>query len=182
MYHRLRAPALQPAAATLEFATGETAMRFVDQLITVIKYIALIGILAHVLGEALPRKWFHWDRFPYRAFPWEAGGRIYETMGIRRWKDRLPDKSKHTKKTFTKQIKGHDNPDGLIRFLQETCVAEFVHWCLLLLSFPLYSYVPTPFGAAVTVLYALSNVPFICIQRYNRPRLLRLLNRRLNPQ
>ena len=31
-------------------------MRFVDQLITAIKYIALIGILAHVLGEALPRK------------------------------------------------------------------------------------------------------------------------------
>lgn len=46
-------------------------MRFVDQLITAIKYIALIGILAHVLGEALPRKWFHWDRFPYRTFPWE---------------------------------------------------------------------------------------------------------------
>ena len=109
-------------------------MRFVDQLITAIKYIALIGILAHVLGEALPRKWFLWDRFPYRTF------------------------------------------------LQETCVAEFVHWCLLLLSFPLYSYVPTPFGAAVTILYALSNLPFIFIQRYNRPRLLRLLNRRLNPQ
>ena len=103
-------------------------------------------------------------------------------MGIRRWKDRLPDKSKHTKKTFTKQMKGHNNPDSLIRFLQETCVAEFVHWCLLLLSFPLYSYVPTPFGAAVTILYALSNLPFIFIQRYNRPRLLRLLNRRLNPQ
>lgn len=101
-------------------------------------------------GRGTARKWFHWDRFPYRTFPWEEGGRIYETIGIRRWKDRLPDKSKHTKKTFTKQMKGHNNPDSLIgQFLpQETCVAEFVHWCLLLLSFPLYSYVPTPFGAA----------------------------------
>ena len=157
-------------------------MSFLNQLTTIIKYIALIGILAHILGEALPRKWFHWDRFPYRTFSWEREGRVYEAMGIRRWKDRLPDKSKHTKKTFTKQMKGHDSIDGLVRFLQETCVAELVHWCLLLLSFPLYSYVPTGFGAAVTVLYALSNLPFILIQRYNRPRLQRLLNRKLSPQ
>ncbi len=157
-------------------------MSFLNQLITAIKYVALIGILAHVLGEALPRRWFHWDRFPYRTFSWEREGRIYEAIGIRRWKDHLPDKSKHTKKTFTKQMKGHDSIDGLVRFLQETCVAECVHWCLLLLSFPLYSYVPTVFGAAVTALYALSNLPFILIQRYNRPRLLRLLNRRLSPQ
>lgn len=156
-------------------------MSFLNQLITAIKYVALIGILAHVLGEALPRRWFHWDRFPYRTFSWEREGRIYEAIGIRRWKDHLPDKSKHTKKTFTKQMKGHDSIDGLVRFLQETCVAECVHWCLLLLSFPLYSYVPTVFGAAVTALYALSNLPFILIQRYNRPRLLRLLNRRLSP-
>ena len=141
-------------------------MSFLNQLTTIIKYIALIGILAHILGEALPRKWFHWDRFPYRTFSWEREGRVYEAMGIRRWKDRLPDKS----------------IDGLVRFLQETCVAELVHWCLLLLSFPLYSYVPTGFGAAVTVLYALSNLPFIFIQRYNRPRLQRLLNRKLSPQ
>ena len=73
---------------------------------------------------------------PHRTFSWEREGRVYEAMGIRRWKDRLPDKSKHTKKTFTKQMKGHDSIDGLVRFLQETCVAELVHWCLLLLSFP----------------------------------------------
>ena len=84
-------------------------MSFLNQLTTIIKYIALIGILAHILGEALPRKWFHWDRFPYRTFSWEREGRVYEAMGIRRWKDRLPDKSKHTKKTFTKQMKGQVN-------------------------------------------------------------------------
>lgn len=64
-------------------------MTFLNQLTTIIKYIALIGILAHILGEALPRKWFHWDRFPYRTFSWEREGRVYEAMGIRPWKDRL---------------------------------------------------------------------------------------------
>ena len=145
-------------------------------------YAAALGVLAHPVGQALPRRWFDPHQAPYRCREWELGGRVYNKLHFRRWKDRLPDKSKHTKKTFTKQMKGHDSIDGLVRFLQETCVAELVHWCLLLLSFPLYSYVPTGFGAAVTVLYALSNLPFIFIQRYNRPRLQRLLTRKLSPQ
>ena len=131
--------------------------------------------------EALPRKWFHWDRFPYRTFSWEREGRVYEAMGIRRWKDRLPDKSKHTKKTFTKQMKGHDSIDGLVRFLQETCGRA----CPLVSAapkLPLYSYVPTGFGAAVTVLYALSNLPSFSSSGTTAPRLQRLLNHKLSPQ
>ena len=54
-------------------------MSFFDQLMTAIKYMALIGILAHVIGEALPRRWFHWERFPYRAFAFENGRIICRT-------------------------------------------------------------------------------------------------------
>ena len=77
-------------------------MDFWQQLMIVLRYIVVWGILSHVLGEALPRRWFHWDRFPYRAFSWEEEGRFYERLGIRKWKDLLPDKSKHTKKTLPK--------------------------------------------------------------------------------
>lgn len=150
-------------------------MTILDQILTIVKYIAAVGILAHVVGEALPRQWFHWERFPYRAWAWERGGKAYEVLGIRRWKDRLPDKSKHTKRTFTKQMQGHQGRDSLVRFVQETCVAECVHWILIFLSLPLYPFVPTPLGLVVTVIYALSNLPFIFIQRYNRPRLIRIL-------
>lgn len=153
-------------------------MTILRQIVTIIKYIALLGILSHVIGEALPRRWFHWDRFPYRAYGWERDGHFYESLGIRKWKDRLPDKSKHTKRTFTKEMKGHESGESLVRFLQETCVAEAVHWALLVLAVPLYAYVPTPLGLVVTLLYGLSNLPFIIIQRYNRPRLRRVLERR----
>lgn len=152
-------------------------MDFWQQFMIVLRYIVVWGILSHVLGEALPRRWFHWDRFPYRAFSWEEEGRFYERLGIRKWKGLLPDKSKHTKKTFTKTMVGHTDPAQLTRFLQETCVAELVHWCLMLLAVYMYFHVPTVFGAIVSALYGLSNVPFIMIQRYNRPRLRRLLSR-----
>lgn len=150
-------------------------MTITRQFMIVLRCTVVWGILAHVLGELLPRRWFRWDRFPYRCCAWEREGRIYERLGIRRWKDRLPDKSKHTKRTFTKTMVGHTDPVQLTRFLQETCVAELVHWCLMLMAVYMYFHVPTTFGAVASMLYGLSNLPFIMIQRYNRPRLCRIL-------
>ena len=40
-------------------------------------YIAALGILAHIVGQALPRRWFDPDRFPYRCAPWE----LWEGLG-----------------------------------------------------------------------------------------------------
>lgn len=148
------------------------------QLARIIGFMAVIGILAHVFGEALPRRWFLWDRGWYRIRPWEQAGRFYERLGIRRWKDHLPDKSRFTKRTFTKELWGHGSQEDLTRLLQETCVAELVHWVLLLIAPLMYWFVPTPLGLCAAVLYGLSNLPFIMIQRYNRPRLVRLLSRR----
>ena len=58
------------------------------------------------------------------------------------------------------------------RLVQETCVAECVHWVLLGLS-PVFVFtMAQPYAAIAATLYALSHVPFIVIQRFNRPRLL----------
>ena len=57
-------------------------------------YIAALGILSHFVGQALPRAWFSAERFPYRAAEWENGGKVYEKLGIKRWKDFLPDMSR----------------------------------------------------------------------------------------
>ena len=46
--------------------------------------IAALGISGGIIGELLPRRWFHWDRFPYKTCAWEKNGKIYEKMGIRK--------------------------------------------------------------------------------------------------
>ena len=94
-------------------------------------YAAALGILAHPVGQALPRRWFDPHRAPYRCRDWEKGGRVYNKLHIRRWKDRLPDMSR----------------------LMWKSVWSWVLWLVYNL---------------------LGNVSFILIQRYNRPRLLRL--------
>ena len=44
--------------------------------------IAALGISGGIIGELLPRRWFHWDCFPYKTCAWEKNGKIYEKMGI----------------------------------------------------------------------------------------------------
>ena len=136
--------------------------------------VAVIGILAHVIGEALPRRWFDASRFPYHAYAFERNGRFYEALGIRKWKNVLPDKSRIAPGTYRKAIRGSAQQHSaahMERLLQETCVAECVHWALLVISPILLFTMESPAAYVMTPLYGLSNLPYIMIQRYNRPRL-----------
>ena len=66
--------------------------------------------------------------------------------------------------------------EQLPRMIEETCVAEFIHFLLILLGFYALRLWPGRGGAVFTAVYILlGNLPFLIIQRYNRPRLQRLL-------
>ena len=62
------------------------------------------------------------------------------------------------------------------RFVTETCVAEEVHVLLMIAGYCVYFFVyHNAWGFIASTLYALGNLPFVLIQRYNRPRLQKLL-------
>ena len=64
----------------------------------------------------------------------------------------------------------------LPRMIQETCVAEMIHVLLSLTGLGCLVIWQGIGGVLVTAVYILlGNLPFILIQRYNRPRLQRLL-------
>ena len=133
-------------------------------------YLAALGVAAHPLGQALPRRWFDPHRAPYRCRDWEQGGRVYNKLHIRRWKDRLPDMSRLMPDMVRKDL-GSD-PAVLV---QETCVAECVHWALTLLSAGIFFLWRSGWAALLWLGdNVLGNVSFIVIQRYNRPRLQKL--------
>ena len=134
-------------------------------------YLAVLGVAAHPLGQALPRKWFCAEKAPWRSAPWEKGGRIYLKLGIRKWKDHLPDMSRLMPDMVKKKLAAAD-PMSLV---QETCVAECVHCWLVVLSVGMLFLWKSVWSWALWLVYnLLGNVSFILIQRYNRPRLLRL--------
>lgn len=149
-------------------------MTVITETLRFVVPVGVIGILAHVIGEALPRRWFDASRFPYRAYAFERNGRFYEALGIRKWKNVLPDKSRIAPGTYRKAIRGgaqQHSAAHMERLLQETCVAECVHWALLVISPILLFTMESPAAYVMTPLYGLSNLPYIMIQRYNRPRL-----------
>lgn len=87
-------------------------------------YIAALGILAHIVGQALPRRWFDPDRFPYRCAPWEQNGRVWRKLGVHRWKDHVPDMSRIMGDMVKKKLPDGNTPEGLRVLVLETCVAE----------------------------------------------------------
>lgn len=141
-------------------------------------YLAVIGSLFFVIGRILPKRWFCYDKFPYRSSWPEKENSVYLSLGVRKWKDKLPDMcailpdvmpAKKLPKLITaKQMK---------LMIQETCVAESVHGLLSLLGFGCVFIWKAAGGWLISLLYTLGNLPYIIIQRHNRPKLLRLLKK-----
>ena len=141
-------------------------------------YVAALGILSHFVGQALPRAHFDPQKFPYRSADWENGGKVYEKLGIKHWKDRLPDMSKIMPDMVKKKMSAVKS-QGMDVLIAETCVAECVHWWLMLLSLGIFFFWRGAWAVVFWLVYnLLGNLPFIIIQRYNRPRLVLLEQRR----
>lgn len=138
-------------------------------------YTASLGVVSHYVGQALPRRWFHPDRFPFKSFRWEQEGNVYRRLGVQHWKDLVPDMSKVMPDMIPKRVSLRGTAEEAMTLVQETCVAEAVHGVLMVLSVGNYLLCQNLLGLAVTLFDALFlNLPYWIIQRYNRPKLLRL--------
>ena len=140
-------------------------------------YVVFLGIVSHFIGEALPRKWFVWSRFPWRAFLWEREGRVYDALKIRAWKDRVPDMSRFCRRMVPKRVGKCPKAVDVWRLVLETCVAEAVHLGLCVLSPVIWLFWRNAVGVLLSLLAVVCNLPFVFIQRYNRPKLVALAKR-----
>ena len=141
-------------------------------------YLLMLGILAHFFGLVLSRRHYRVDRFPWRSFGWEKDGRFWDrTLHVRRWMNRVPDMSRVCKRMVPKRFADFPTAEAVDRLILETCVAEAVHGALCLLAPVILLFWKNGVGVALTLLVVLCNLPFIMIQRYNRPSLLALRRR-----
>jgi glycosyl-4,4'-diaponeurosporenoate acyltransferase len=134
---------------------------------------AASGYIVHRLGD----QHFDHDGRVTRITTFEADGRIYERMRIRRWKDRLPEAGALFAGGLSKAHLPARSASGLRTFATATRRAELGHWLCAAVS-PVFVIWNRPVVAVVMVVYGvLVNLPFIAIQRYNRLRIGRLLSR-----
>lgn len=127
----------------------------------------LVGMLYRLIMNNradYTRKWF-------QEKPWEK--KLYRAIGVKRWKNKMPT---YSPDTFDA------GKHSLSEIAQSMCQSELVHETIVVCSFvpilfsiwfgePLVFILTSVFGAAVDTM-------FVMMQRYNRPRIMRLLKRR----
>lgn len=117
------------------------------------------------------------DRWHLRVREFERGGRWYDgRLGIRRWKDRLPE----TGGWFgvsKRELPGQSSED-LEAFLVECRRGELTHWAILFIT-PAFALWNSGMALLiVTVVGLAASIPFIAVLRYNQLRIARILERR----
>lgn len=125
----------------------------------------------------LPLRFFGPENVLFREYKFERGGTFYERVfHVRAWKNYLPDAGMvWNKNGIRKKRLASLKPDHLELFLLESGRAELTHW-LAILPFWVFGFFTPPSVIWMMLVYALAvNMPCIIAQRYNRPRVRRLL-------
>lgn len=113
-----------------------------------------------------------------RSYPFENEGMFWEKLTrVKRWKDQLPEGSTFFKSSYDKSMLQDHTRKTIDKFYIETNRAELTHWITMLLT-PIVLIFNPRWTYGIHIMYAiLSNLPFIIIQRYNRPRFKKILKR-----
>ena len=131
--------------------------------------------------KLLPQKWFDPYKKKYKISKREKS--FYELLGINYWKDKVPEVGKLV--GYDKTSVGDLTADNLFKFLTESAYGEIIHYFCLLSSViiaVIYFFIPIDainglfWGVVLpcALVNFFLNVPPILIQRYNRPRLMRI--------
>ena len=134
----------------------------------------LIVVVERQVDVMLPQHIFDPAHRRYRSFRWERDGDIYrDVLRIDRWKDKLPCLPARTH--FSKKSIAGRQADYLEQFVVETCRSETAHVTMIVAVGVMRLWTPFDLWLVCFVIAVVGNIPFICIQRYNRPRLQRTL-------
>lgn len=138
----------------------------------------IFSLVVSFVAEKLPAGLYSYHNWLYKVRKWEKNGAFYEKIFIvKKWKCRLPEISDFVKSRFAKKHLKNNSRDYLYRFVTESCKAEFTHWIIILSSLLFFFWNDAVSALLVVFIAVLLNLPYIIIQRYNRPRLLRLLKK-----
>ena len=141
-------------------------------------YLIAISVIIFLLGRVFPKKWVKPKSFPFKSFAFEKEGKIYEKIGIRKWKTKWPDASlllhKIMPKRLPKKRLDGDKKEKAVILLKESCLAESVHALAIIAGLFSLKICKNWLGILLNAIYTFINIPPILIQRYNRPRLQRL--------
>lgn len=133
-----------------------------------ISYVCLKIPLAYFLKDV------RWGKL----LTYEENGAIWHKLfHVRRWKGRIIEGSSIVKSSYNKKHLHGIDKENLTIFAAETKRAELTHW-LLMIPGPLFFLWNPVWAGWIMIGYAIMvNFPFIIVQRYNRGRIEKIIER-----
>jgi len=126
---------------------------------------------------ALPKKWVDPTRRRFNVMAWES--KLYVKLGIRRWTPLIPELGQLA--DFRKDRIRSDTPAYFYQFLEETAYAELMHeWTFVFGALPMLVYGVEGLHCTLPMclINLLMQIPPVMIQRYNRPKLWRVYEKK----
>jgi glycosyl-4,4'-diaponeurosporenoate acyltransferase len=147
-----------------------------DFLVWLVIDLSVAGILSRLRAES-----FNTKNWLFKERKWEKQSRLYEHFfKINKWKGWLPDGAKVSRTAFKKKHLQTTKSGYIQLFILETCRAEILHWIIFLFGLIFFVWNAWYVGIIMIIYAAITNLPCILAQRYNRIRLERLLAARLS--
>jgi len=118
-----------------------------------------------------PNQWF------FQTFKWENDGKIYQKLfHIRSWKHLIPNGSALYRDGYSIKNLSSRDPEYLERWLKESVRSEICHWRMIIPCIFFFLWNSVTMGWIMVAYALISNLVPIILQRYNRPRIRRLLD------
>ncbi len=155
------------AALTVLFYYLNIPWAFITAL--TFSYHLLMRLAVGYIVNAVMKNRADYTKKRYKLMPFEQ--KLYKKLKVKKWKGKMPT---YSPATFSVQEHSYSEIAGAM------CQAETVHEIIVVLSFvPLFFAIP--FGSfavflITSVVSAFYDLMFIIIQRFNRPRIIRLIN------
>ena len=152
---------------------------FIPRILAIGLAFILWGVFqtgAALLSLKIPDKDLSSNNFYFKEHSFERDGKFYEQVFfVKRWKKFLPDGGATLGGGYAKKNLTDFSEENLNQFLIESCRAEFTH---VIAIFPFWVFGFFASGKVVLIMFIyalLVNIPCIIVQRYNRPRIKKLM-------
>lgn len=133
--------------------------------------------------RVLPKKLVNPLHKIYHVAGWEK--KLHLKLCVKVWKDIIPENGGSLAGFSKREVADKSNNDYIFLFMQETVIAELMHWLSAIFSLLvifIYTDIFVVVGLPLMIVNIIMNILPVIVQRYNRPKLMALYKRNLAKQ
>lgn len=131
------------------------------------------SVIITYLSNKMPDHFYSNGNWLLRQREWEKRGEFYQRVfRVKLWKKLLPELGDIVKSVFPKKRIKEYTREYLNKYIFESCKSEMTHWCIIFSTLLFFLWSEFEPAMMIVLLAIILNLPYIIIQRYNRPRIM----------